>query len=99
MTVYVSIGNSDDKLTQSRWAGFISEVEGQLKGFPFYGAWFSRPDVAWQNACWCIDLTDVPAPAINRLKHALSRIADSYQQDSIAWAEAKTEFITRPADE
>lgn len=56
------------------------------------GAWFSRPDAAWQNACWCIDM---PATwrQYDELRERMQAIAGEFGQDSIAWAEADTQFL------
>ena len=94
MTVYVSIGNSDDKLTQEEWARFVADVD-QLLGIgvtAMHGRWLSRGDDPWQNACWCFE----PFPKrVESLKRSLSRLAGEFNQDSIAWAEAETEFLSR----
>lgn len=94
-TVYVSIGNSDDKLTQARWSIFVADVRRviQRHAAQLHGAWFSEPDAPWQNACWCFD---APADAVDveHMKYLLGDLAEAYEQDSIAWAECPvTEFI------
>jgi hypothetical protein len=53
--VYISIGNSDDKLTQSRWSDFIEDVELEFDYVRIHGCWFSDPRSPYQNACWCIE--------------------------------------------
>lgn len=92
-TVYVSIGNSDDKLTQKEWASFHEQVDEAIHkvALTTYGHWLSESSARWQNACWCFELLRVDyAP----LKQSLSALARNYQQDSIAWAEApETEFL------
>lgn len=97
MIVYVSIGNSDDKLSQAEWAAFYRDVclairfESDIHGKPvIHGQWVSEPASAWQNACWCVELN---FRLQHRLRQVLSLIAREYRQDTIAWAEAKTEFI------
>jgi len=94
MTVYVSIGNSDDKLTQREWCSFVAEVEEEIEALArqIHGMWFSRPDAAWQNACWCFE----PPADTRELKEDLAGIASLYRQDSIAWAEATTTFLKEP---
>lgn len=91
-TVYISIGNSDDKLTQAAWAQFYRVVNLNLRDHAtaVHGQWVSEPASSWQNACWCIELTERSVPV---LKETLAKIAGEYAQDSIAWAEATTEFI------
>ena len=89
MIVYISIGNSDDKLTQAQWCEFVQTVEESLESYPLHGVWFSRPDARWQNACWC---AEIPAIAPD-LRRELRQIAAEFNQDSITWAEARTEFL------
>lgn len=100
--VYISIGNSDNKLTQAQWADFVTRVDialldqGVVPGAAVrarHGNWRSLPDDLWQNACWCVDLdSDFADP--EELKSELRNIAVSFGQAPIAWAEAPiTEFI------
>lgn len=98
LTVYISIGNSDDKLNQVDWAMFAGEAEELLdphatEDSPVaarHGAWFSEPLSPWQNACWCIEIEH---ELVDELKAKLAVLAKRYRQDSIAWAEAQTTFI------
>lgn len=92
MIVYISIGNSDDKLTQARWAEFYRETNLLLRDFGhIHGQWVSEPASAWQNACWCLDFEEDETLA---LREELIQLAIKYDQDSIAYAETKgTEFL------
>lgn len=102
-TIFIMIGNSDDKLSQADWADFVSDVDGHLDYAlqPFgrvHGRWFSAPDVPWQSACWCVEFNGAASgPSVDEqiaiAKTRMSGSAGSYRQDSIAWAEATTEFI------
>jgi len=91
-TVYISIGNSDDKLTQREWAGFVEEVRQGIRNlaYPMHGEWFSANESPYQNACWCVEVRPV---MVDRLKERMGSIAKAYRQGSIAWAEANTEFL------
>ena len=96
MIVYVSIGNSDDKLTQQEWARFLAAMWHALHhaaDTTVHGEWHSSPTAAYQNACWCLEFAhDGNARAF---KAQLRHFAATFRQDSIAWAEApSTEFIT-----
>jgi hypothetical protein len=93
MTVYVSIGNSDDKLTQAEWSHFCAAVDALLAHFTFqrHGVWFSLPTSAYQNACWLIEVKSEYEADIRR---GLRDLAGEFRQDSIAWAEATTELLT-----
>lgn len=97
MIAYISIGNSDDKLTQREWAAFWLRVDSLLRRWAdaVHGAWLSQPSDRYQNACWCIE---IEAPAAESVKATLRRVAAEFTQDSIVWAPAQTEFI-RPPDE
>lgn len=92
MMVFVGIGNSDNKLTQAQWSLFVGEVESVVKAHAsqVHGAWFSRPDAPWQNSCWCFE-TDLAVA--EKAKPLLANIGRFYNQDSVAWSEALTEFI------
>lgn len=94
---YVSIGNTDNKLTQVQWSLFVDairrlfqDVEHQVQ-VVFEG--FAHPDSQFQNACWGLLLPADRAP-VETLRWRLARVAGLYRQDSIAWAEAQqTEFL------
>jgi hypothetical protein len=90
MIVYVSIGNSDGKLTPNQWARFWHETNEWLTDYKIHGQWHSLPTMVWVNACWCVE---VPAGQAEDLKHGLEALAKKYNQDSIAWAVAETEFL------
>ncbi|GIJ10747.1 hypothetical protein ACFFMR_18955 [Micromonospora andamanensis] len=91
-TVYISIGNSDDKLTQNLWAHFYALVEYHIRDHAqqIHGRWQSVPSDPWQNACWCIQIAPMHA---EELRRKLAREAKAFRQDSIAWAVANTEFL------
>ena len=99
LTIYASIGNSDDRLTQHRWsvyaASFINTIHRHIS--PAYlpgqihGIWYSAPDSEFQNACVCFEATPDQAA---KLRADLTAVRELQQQDSIAWAEVtRTEFI------
>jgi hypothetical protein len=92
ITVYISIGNSDDKLTQREWAKFVSLVRDVIRTnvLTTHGEWLSLSDARWQNACWCVEIEAERAPT---MKQELAAMATAFRQDSIAWAVAETEFI------
>lgn len=92
-TAYVSIGNSDDKLTQQEWHDFHRDVRCELigAGARFHGQWASPSTDPWQNACWCVEVVD---GVVEELKANLGRLAVKHRQDSIAWARVPgTEFL------
>ncbi|MBM0275126.1 hypothetical protein [Micromonospora tarensis] len=102
--VYISIGNSDDKLSQAAWSEFykaVSHAVHEAANAQFgavHGQWVSEPVSAWQNACWALQLP-VDINVIADLKDELAGLARGFGQESIAWAVApETEFIG-PGDE
>lgn len=97
MITYISIGNSDDKLTQGQWAVFMSDLHALVhdacgEGTRCHGVWYSAPDSPFQNMCVCLELPDDPALAVG-LKRTLASLAFRYRQDSIALATAQTELV------
>lgn len=95
MIAYISIGNSDDKLSQEMWSAYWHEVNFALAGrrLHFHGRWASLPNDRFQNACWCVEGDFGPAGRAD-LKQELADIARKYNQDSIAFAAVQeTEFL------
>lgn len=97
VTVYVSIGNSDDKLTQARWSAFYQQVEIIIRDRArrMYGVWLSCPAAEYQNACIAFG---VDADDAVFLKDQLRDLAARFGQDSIAWAEAPETLFISPAE-
>lgn len=101
MIVYISIGNSDDKLSQMEWGKFYRKTDLIIQGYrhqglEIHGRWVSQSADYWQNACWCVETNPMGATLINLLKNQLRDVAADFNQDSIAWAEATTQFLTPP---
>lgn len=104
LIVYISIGNSDDKLSQADWSDYVVAIDLRLLDRSTYpesvvkrrhGYWHSLPTDPWQNACWCVELDNDEGDwdEIDVLKADLRYIADDYRQTSVAWAVAATEFL------
>jgi hypothetical protein len=87
MIIYLSIGNSDDKLTQREWSEFYVRIAAEVTSLAsvIHGAWLSHPAVPWQNACWCLEFSS-EADA-KEAREMATEIRKEYKQDSIAWAE------------
>ena len=98
MFAYVSIGNSDDKLTQQRWADFCTDLYAVLEDAGrIHGVWYSASDSPYQNSCICLEMTD-NADVARIVRSNIANLAYSYEQDSIAWAVVdRTELITAAA--
>jgi hypothetical protein len=89
--VVVSIGNSDDKLSQIEWSKFVTEVHiliSQFGSIHFFGG--SPNYEMWQNAAWLIDIGD---EFVEKLKPQLSAIREKYKQESAFFLCGDGEFI------
>ena len=92
--VCAEIGNSDDKLTQARWAAFCQDTDDIIRftAARIFGVRYSEPASEYQNACW--HFTIRPSEA-GSLKAELAENAAEYQQESIAWSQiTQTEMLT-----
>ncbi len=101
ITVYLTIGNSDDKLSQAAWSAYCDDVTYVVNaaardGGRVHAACFSSPTVPWQNAIWCVELDDGRAAVLRR---ALALLARRYRQDSIAWAQVDQVDMIEPPPE
>lgn len=93
ITIYIGIGNSDNKLSQQEWAQFCAEVVAYVRSVAdqFLGEWYSLPNARWQNAEVA---AVVPDEYMDEMRHVLVEFRVRYQQDSIALAVVNaTEFI------
>lgn len=105
ITVYISIGNSDDKLGQERWARFVADVDAHTTSLEddreavIHGRWLSAPDSPYQNACWCLQIHEDPHTGSRAgwLREVLASLAYTYEQDSIAWSEVKSTELLGPS--
>lgn len=87
-----TIGNSDDKLTQSQWSEYVRRVDNLLREYAeeVYGVFFSLPDSPWQNACWSVKIDESDHETVWR---KLETIKNNFSQESIALVEGQTYFI------
>ena len=94
-TVYVSIGNSDNKLTQQEWSDFWHEMNNWIQGrVAVHGAWLSEPSSRYQNACWCFEVPDDPNSFVTQAMISnLIRIARDHRQDSVTWMLGDVQFL------
>lgn len=94
VTVYVGIGNSDDKLTQVEWSTFVDALRAVATTYrtgAIIGEWFSLPDARYQNAefAWAMLRAN-----LDLLRADLTELRTITRQDSIALAiVARTEFV------
>lgn len=91
--VYISIGNSDDELTQAEWSQYAVEIITRVVSIgATHGAWYSLPNTPYQNACWCVEFGS--AADLTEGREVATEVRKKWRQDSIAWAEVpETQFI------
>jgi hypothetical protein len=92
VTVHVSIGNSDNRLTQKAWSLFAAGVNDLVRTHAdhVHGEWYSPSAAPWQNACWGFE---VESPSREILRKAVAELAREYDQHSVAWNESDTEML------
>lgn len=85
VTIYVTIGNSDDKLSQKEWAWFINDIRNEIKcwGGEVFGEWFSKPDSAYQNACFGAAFDH---DKVGGYRASIRQVREVHRQDSVAFA-------------
>ena len=92
-TVTIQTGNSDDKLTQAEWSSLVERLKLDIALFSkethFHAC--SEGSTPWQNAVWVVSVEDSDSKS---LKDMLRIRAKQYSQDSIAWTEGETEFVS-----
>lgn len=92
LTHVVSIGNSDDKLTQEQWSKFCEEVVALVKSYGknvfFIG--YTGPAQPWQSATFVFEPWDGDETLfLQRLRGVLA----TYRQDSAAVVVGETKFV------
>ncbi len=92
-TVFIQIGNSDNKLTQDRWSSLCGDIDEVLYLGNVHGKFYSLPNSIYQNACYCLELTD---EAYLKMILLLQKICRAYSQDSIAVSIANDTHFIRP---
>lgn len=92
LTVYVSIGNSDDELSQAEWSKFAYEVDMVIRRSAerVHGEWYSPGGAAYQNACWCFEVGMVVS---QKLRRELAEAGSRWRQKAVTWAVAEVEFL------
>lgn len=100
-TIYIVMGNSDDKLSQFEWSQFYRAIDtvvsaaGNYVGVQIHGRWTALPHEPWQNACWCLAIDDGELEfVVKGMKAELVALAKEFRQESIVWAEAEVEFLS-----
>jgi hypothetical protein len=90
MYITVSIGNTDNKLTQQSWNDFVEHVASEIQregNIHFFGG---APNwERWQNVAWIVEVGD----DWDILRERLLKIRELYKQDSIFVLEGKGLFL------
>lgn len=79
MYISISIGNTDNRLTQQEWSAFVVEmnaclgVEGKIH---FFGA--SPNYEPWQNAAWILETDSI----LESVEEVIRMCRKKYRQDS-----------------
>lgn len=90
MYLAISIGNTDNKLTQQEWNDFVEEMidaigrEGKVH---FFGG--SATYAPWQNVAWIIE-TDKNWKVLNK---SIIKIRRKYKQESVFILQGNEQFI------
>lgn len=98
--VHIAIGNSDDKLSQNDWHKYCAEIDRAIdvtcryNGTQVHGRWYSLPNEQWQNACWSIAVEPECEFVLVGLRNRLITACRAYGQESIAWTEGVTTFVS-----
>ncbi len=91
-TTTIILGNTDDKLPQTRWAAYIENITNALNEYEIHYQYTGSSDghQPWQNYCLVINCEEEDFP---KIKDDLTTIRKAYDQYSIAIITAPTEFI------
>lgn len=94
MTIVIQIGNTDNKLSQQEWYSFVQQMKFLVEdnASEVHGMFFSDSWAPWQNACFVFDRKDSTSRTL--LKSDIASIGKRWDQDSIAYMESETEFLT-----
>lgn len=92
MYVTVSIGNTDNKLSQQEWSEFVNRTHKLVSEYAdqvhFDGG--SSSWLPWQNMCWLIEIDE---GSRTHLYAQLLDLKQVYRQDSIFVLEGKGLFL------
>lgn len=97
LSVCVTIGNSDDKLSQLDWSNFTYLVDHHVENtaWEIHFRGFTPSQSRYQTAAWTFTIRKQETPT---LRAGLAMLADKFKQDSIAWMSGPVEFIKPEED-
>jgi len=91
MIVWISVSNSDDRLSSILWAEYIKEVDKVISHHVFetHAAMVhSLPTSHSMDCHWCVDLGKGTFMQSNLVRE-LTKVAKVFRQDKIVWYECK----------
>jgi hypothetical protein len=92
LLVYVSVSNTDQKLTLVQWSDMVAEVELEIErvASSLFLNWFSLPNGERQGAVWAFKM---PSGHREGLRARLDWLRRKYGQDEMTWAEGVEDSI------
>ena len=92
MHVVLSIGNTDNKLTQQEWAAFVDDVRWLVAEFTDGTHFFGGPDTwaKWQNVLWMFEMAEMDCA---EFQAKLIRIREQYNQESAFMMTGNGKFV------
>ncbi len=92
MNVVLSIGNTDNRLTQAEWFAFVDEVRWLVAEFTDGVHFFGGPATwaKWQNVAWIFEMAEMDCA---EFQAKLVRIREQYKQDSVFILTGEGKFV------
>lgn len=92
MNIVISVGNTDNKLTQQEFSNYVKQIDALVETYctqkHFFGG--SNTYDAWQNVTWLCDIEQIN---LGNLEVHLSFARRYFKQDSIFFLSGVGKFI------
>lgn len=92
----LSIGNTDNKLSQQDWNRFVAAMDGVVNKAAKAVHFFGGPStwMKWQNVAWIAEIQDEDTHiAMSRLMGEVRELREEFGQDSVMIIFSKPHFI------
>jgi hypothetical protein len=93
----VNIYNTDDVLTQGKWAEFQKDVRVivcNVDEIVIHGCWYTSPVLSYQSMSLSFNLTgDFPEMSARTIKGGLSGLHEEYPGCTIQWLESEVSYL------
>lgn len=93
----INIYNTDDALTQGKWAEFQKDVKCIVVSEEtalIHGVWYTSPMLPYQSMCIGFNVTgEFPEMVIRVLKGCLKGLSEEYPGCTIQWATAEVTYL------